>query len=54
MDDDLGAGGAKTKYACNVAAIRTLQAIEAENRYATPDEQQTLSAMWLGRHSAGV
>ena len=43
MDDDLGAGGAKTKYACNVAAIRTLQAIEAENRYATPDEQQTLS-----------
>ena len=42
-DDNLGEGGAKTKYAMNVAAIRTLQAIEAENRLATPEEQETLS-----------
>lgn len=43
MDDHLGEGGAKTKYGWNVEAIRTLQAIEAENRQATPDEQEILS-----------
>ena len=42
-DDDLGAGGAKTKYRNNVEAIRTLQAVESENRYATPEEQEILS-----------
>ncbi|MDR1703682.1 MAG: N-6 DNA methylase, partial [Clostridiales bacterium] len=42
-DDHLGEGGAKMKYGFNVAAIRTLQAIEAENRLATPEEQETLS-----------
>ena len=42
-DDHLGEGGAKTKYGYNIAAIRTLQTIEAENRLATPDEQETLS-----------
>ena len=42
-DDQLGAGGAKTKYAMNVAAIRTLKQIEAEGRLATPEEQGTLS-----------
>ena len=42
-DNHLGEGGAKTKYQMNVAAIRTLQAIEAENRMATADEQETLS-----------
>ncbi len=42
-DDHLGEGGAKTKYQWNVEAIRTLQAIEAENRHATPEEQETLS-----------
>lgn len=42
-DDSLGAGGAKTKFAMNVAAIRTLKQIEAENRLATPEEQKTLS-----------
>ena len=42
-DDHLGEGGAKTKYSWNVEAIRTLQTIEAENRQATPDEQETLS-----------
>lgn len=42
-DDQLGAGGAKTKYAMNVAAVRTLKQIEAEGRLATPAEQETLS-----------
>ena len=42
-DDDLGVGGAKTKYRYNVEAIRTLRQIESENRLATPDEQETLS-----------
>ncbi len=42
-DDTLGYGGAKTKYGYNVAAIRTLQAIEAENRMATAGEQEILS-----------
>jgi N12 class adenine-specific DNA methylase len=42
-DDHLGEGGAKTKYGYNAAAIRTLQTIEAEGRYATPEEQEILS-----------
>ncbi len=42
-DDHLGEGGAKTKYGFNIAAIRTLKAIEAEGRTATPEEQETLS-----------
>ncbi len=42
-DDALGHGGPKAKYQMNVEAIRTLKHIEAENRPATPDEQETLS-----------
>ncbi|MCD8013472.1 MAG: SNF2-related protein [Lachnospiraceae bacterium] len=42
-DDHLGEGGPKQKYAYNVAAIRTLQTLEAEHRNATPEEQQILS-----------
>ena len=42
-DDDLGAGGQKTKYRNNVDAIRTLQAVESEDRFATPEEQEILS-----------
>ncbi len=42
-DDDLGVGGAKTRYGWNVAAIRTLRALEAEGRPATLQEQETLS-----------
>ncbi|ANU55451.2 helicase [Acutalibacter muris] len=42
-DDKLGAGGAKTKYQMNMAAIKALHDIEQENRPATPDEQETLS-----------
>ena len=42
-DDHLGEGGAKTKYAFNIAAIQTLKQIEAEGRQATPQEQEILS-----------
>jgi hypothetical protein len=42
-DDDLGAGGAKTKFKNNVEAIKTLQSIESGNRFATPEEQEVLS-----------
>lgn len=42
-DEHLGEGGAKAKYRRNVEAIRTLQQIEADRRYATPEEQQILS-----------
>ena len=42
-DDALGYGGPKAKYQMNVAAIRTLQNIEAEHRLATPEEQEILS-----------
>ena len=42
-DDHLGEGGAKTKYAFNIAAIQTLKQIEEEGRQARPDEQEILS-----------
>lgn len=42
-NDELGHGGAKTKYGFNADAIRTLKQIESENRLATPKEQQILS-----------
>lgn len=42
-DDQLGAGGPKAKFAMNIAAITVLKQIEAENRTATPEEQQILS-----------
>ena len=42
-DDHLGEGGAKAKYGYNVAAIRILKTIEAEGRFATPEEQEILS-----------
>ncbi len=42
-DDDLGAGGPKAKYRANIEAIRTLQALEAESRLATPEEQEVLA-----------
>jgi N12 class adenine-specific DNA methylase len=42
-DDDLGAGGPKTKYRYNVEAIKTLGAVEAEMRFATLEEQEALA-----------
>ena len=42
-DPSLGAGGQKTKYQNNVAAIRLLKDLEAQGRSATPQEQEILS-----------
>lgn len=42
-DPDLGAGGQKSKYQNNVAAIRLLKDMEAQGRSATPEEQEILS-----------
>ncbi len=42
-DDDLGAGGAKTKFKANIEAIRLLQTLDAEQRQATAEEQEILS-----------
>ena len=42
-DPELGHGTRSEKYAANVAAIRTLKQIEAEERLATPEEQEILS-----------
>ena len=42
-DPELGYGTRSEKYAANVAAIRTLQRIEAEERLAKPEEQEVLS-----------
>lgn len=42
-DDALGHGTPGEKYAANAAAIRTLKQIEAEERLATPEEQEILS-----------
>ena len=42
-DDALGHGAPSEKYADNAAAIRTLKQIEAEERLATPEEQEILS-----------
>jgi len=49
-ESGVGSGGAKTKYRNNVEAIKTLQAIESDNRYATPEEQAKLAlyAGWGG------
>lgn len=41
-DDHLGEGGAKSKFRGNIAALQTLKTVEAENRAATPEEQETL------------
>lgn len=40
--NDVVTGGAKSKFKANVEAIQVLQKIEAENRYATPEEQLSL------------
>lgn len=42
-DPELGYGTRSEKYAANVAAIRALKQIEAEERLATPEEQEILS-----------
>ena len=42
-DPDLGAGGQKTKFQNNVAAIRLLKDLESQGRLAAPEEQEVLS-----------
>ena len=42
-DNDLGAGGPKTKYKANVEAIRLLKTLDVEQRQATVEEQEILS-----------
>ncbi|MBR2736782.1 MAG: class I SAM-dependent methyltransferase, partial [Firmicutes bacterium] len=42
-DDDLGAGGPKTKFRANMDAIYMLKTLENEGRLATPEEQEVLS-----------
>lgn len=53
-DDNLGVGTAKEKYRNNVEAIKVLKLCEEQNRYATPEEQVTLSKYvgWGGLKSA--
>ena len=43
QDLDIGGGGAKTKYRRNAEAIRLLKSIEADGRYASPEEQAALA-----------
>lgn len=45
--DQIGAGGAKTKFRNNLAAIALVKQLEAEGRPATRSEQATL-AKWVG------
>ncbi|MEU7106520.1 hypothetical protein ABZ951_15890 [Streptomyces sp. NPDC046215] len=45
--DDLAPAGERAKAAANLAAVRTLKQIQAEDRPATPEEQQVL-ARWSG------
>ena len=45
--DDLAPSGAASRVTANLAALRTLRALQAQNRPATPDEQAVL-ARWSG------
>ena len=42
-DDNLGVGGAKTKYQANINAIKLLKYLEADGRQASPEQQEVLS-----------
>lgn len=42
-DDELGVGTPKEKYKANIAAIKLLKQIEAEDRQATSEEQEVLA-----------
>ncbi|MCR5022314.1 MAG: N-6 DNA methylase, partial [Ruminococcus sp.] len=55
-ENDIVQGGAKSKFKANIEAIKTLQKIEAENRYATPEEQSILAGYvgWGGIPQAFV
>ena len=42
-DDDIGVGTPTERYGCNIDAIRVLKQLEAEDRLATPEEQDVLA-----------
>lgn len=42
-DNDIGIASGKLKYKLNAEAIKLLKVIEANNRFATPDEQKILA-----------
>ena len=54
--ENVAAGGAKSKFHSNVEAIKTLRKIEAENRFATPEEQAIMAKYvgWGGIQQAFV
>ena len=54
--ENVAAGGAKSRFNSNVEAIKTLRKIEAENRFATPDEQAVMAKYvgWGGIQQAFV
>ena len=41
--DEIGSGGAAKKFRDNIAAIKILKALDAENRKATPEERKALA-----------
>ena len=43
LDDNLGTGGAKSKFRANMDAINLLKELEFDGRQATPEEQDVLS-----------
>lgn len=43
VDEHLGEGGQKEKFRRNLDALRTLKLVEAEDRAATPEEQEVLA-----------
>lgn len=53
-DDYSDLGGEKSRFRHNIEAIKTLKAIESENRNATPDEQKVLAKYvgWGGLSAA--
>ena len=54
--ENVAAGGAKSKFHSNVEAIKTLRKIEAENRFATSEEQAVMAKYvgWGGIQQAFV
>lgn len=42
-NDELGVGGLKEKYERNIEAIKILKICEEQDRYATPEEQESLA-----------
>ena len=43
VDDNIGVGQPRERFRNNINAIKTLQQLKNENRYATPEEQEILS-----------